>query len=131
MHAHPGSAAAPTAGLHFTPDLMMQLEAQGIVLAYVTLHVGLDTFAPVTEAEAEKHAIHTEWCDLSPATATLINKTRADGGRVIAVGTTSVRTLESAARHAASRGLPGSQHIRETPISTFCRVSASTLVDGW
>jgi S-adenosylmethionine:tRNA ribosyltransferase-isomerase len=103
----PGSAAAPTAGLHFTPDLMMQLQAQGIALAYVTLHVGLDTFAPVNEAEAEKHAIHTEWCDLSLETAALINKTHADGGRVVAVGTTSVRTLESAARHAESLRLPG------------------------
>ena len=102
----PGSAAAPTAGLHFTPALLMRLEAQGIVLAYVTLHAGLDTFAPVTEAEAEKHAIHTEWCDLSPETAALINKTRADGGRVIAVGTTSVRTLESAARQSESRRPP-------------------------
>ena len=103
----PGSVAAPTAGLHFTPDLIVHLQAQGIALAYVTLHVGLDTFAPVNEAEAEKHAIHTEWCDLSPETATLINKTHADGGRVVAVGTTTVRTLEFAARHAASLSLPG------------------------
>jgi S-adenosylmethionine:tRNA ribosyltransferase-isomerase len=94
-----GSAAAPTAGLHFTPELLDRLKGQGIGLAYVTLHVGLDTFAPVTEAEAEEHKIHTEWCELPLETADLINTTRQDGGRVIAVGTTSVRTLETAARH--------------------------------
>ncbi|MFH1907143.1 MAG: tRNA preQ1(34) S-adenosylmethionine ribosyltransferase-isomerase QueA [Chloroflexota bacterium] len=93
----PGSVAAPTAGLHFTPRLMDELQAQGVKIAYVTLHVGLDTFAPVTEANPEKHPIHTEWCELSQETADAINQTRKSGGRVIAVGTTSVRTLESAA----------------------------------
>jgi S-adenosylmethionine:tRNA ribosyltransferase-isomerase len=93
----PGSAAAPTAGLHFTPQLMKKLEQQGVRLAYVTLHVGLDTFAPVTENDPEEHKIHTEWCELSQETADIINDTRNSGGRVIAVGTTSVRTLESAA----------------------------------
>jgi S-adenosylmethionine:tRNA ribosyltransferase-isomerase len=92
-----GSAAAPTAGLHFTPWLISQLEAQGISFARVTLHVGLDTFAPVNEESPEEHRIHTEWCELTPETAELINQTKAAGGRVIAVGTTSVRTLESAA----------------------------------
>jgi S-adenosylmethionine:tRNA ribosyltransferase-isomerase len=93
----PGSAAAPTAGLHFTPRLLDELRAQGVNLAYVTLHVGLDTFAPVTEEDPDKHKIHTEWCDLPQETADAINRTRQLGGRVIAVGTTSVRTLESAA----------------------------------
>jgi len=93
----PGSAAAPTAGLHFTPRLLDELQAQGVKTAYVTLHVGLDTFAPVTEANPEKHSIHTEWCELPQETADAINVTRQSGGRVIAVGTTSVRTLESAA----------------------------------
>ncbi len=93
----PGSAAAPTAGLHFTPRLMDELRAQGVGFAEVTLHVGLDTFAPVTEDNPEEHQIHTEWCDLPQATADAINKTRQEGGRVIAVGTTSVRTLENAA----------------------------------
>ena len=92
-----GSAAAPTAGLHFTPELMKKLEGQGIRFARVTLHVGLDTFAPVTEADPLEHKIHTEWCEVIPETADLINATKAAGGRVIAVGTTSVRTLESAA----------------------------------
>jgi S-adenosylmethionine:tRNA ribosyltransferase-isomerase len=92
----PGSAAAPTAGLHFTPRLLEELRSRGIKLAYVTLHVGLDTFAPVTEDNPEKHVIHTEWCELPQSMADLINQTKQAGGRVIAVGTTSVRTLESA-----------------------------------
>src|SRR5215216_1421610 len=98
VYAHePGSAAAPTAGLHFTPRLLEELQAKGVKIAYVTLHVGLDTFAPVTEDHPEEHKIHTEWCELSQETADLINETKQAGGRVIAVGTTSVRTLESAA----------------------------------
>lgn len=93
----PGSAAAPTAGLHFTSRLLDELQAQGVKIAYVTLHIGLDTFAPVTENDPSEHKIHTEWCELPQATADAINRTRQAGGRVIAVGTTSVRTLESAA----------------------------------
>jgi S-adenosylmethionine:tRNA ribosyltransferase-isomerase len=93
-----GSAAAPTAGLHFTPQLLHQLKEKGVKIAYVTLHVGLDTFAPVTEENPEEHKIHTEWCELPQETADLINQTKQLGGRVIAVGTTSVRTLESAAQ---------------------------------
>jgi S-adenosylmethionine:tRNA ribosyltransferase-isomerase len=93
----PGSAAAPTAGLHFTPRLLEELQAKGIKIAYVTLHVGLDTFAPVTEDNPEEHKIHSEWCELLKETADLINQTKQAGGRVIAVGTTSARTLETAA----------------------------------
>lgn len=93
----PGSAAAPTAGLHFTPRLLEELQQKGVGLAQVTLHVGLDTFAPVTEDDPRQHTIHTEWCELDGETARRINETKAAGGRVIAVGTTSVRTLESAA----------------------------------
>ena len=92
----PGSAAAPTAGLHFTLRLLDELKAKGVKIAYVTLHVGLDTFAPVTEDDPEEHKIHTEWCELPQEAADAINETRANNGRVIAVGTTSVRTLESA-----------------------------------
>lgn len=98
----PGSAAAPTAGLHFTPELMERLRQQGVQFAEVTLHVGLDTFAPVTEEDPRTHAIHSEWCQVTPQTARQINAARAAGGRIIAVGTTSVRTLESAARQAAA-----------------------------
>lgn len=93
----PGSAAAPTAGLHFTPRLLEELQVKGVKIAYVTLHVGLDTFAPVNEDDPEEHKIHSEWCELSQETADLINQTKQSGGRVVAVGTTSVRTLESAA----------------------------------
>jgi S-adenosylmethionine:tRNA ribosyltransferase-isomerase len=100
---HTGSAAAPTAGLHFTPELIRTLEQAGIGAGYVTLHVGLDTFAPVAEDEAAEHRMHGEWCELSAATADRINQTRRAGGRVVAVGTTSVRTLESAAQAAPAR----------------------------
>lgn len=93
-----GSAAAPTAGLHFTDPLIKKLMDQGILFARVTLHVGLDTFAPVTEADPREHKIHTEWCLLNQQTADQINAAKAAGGRALAVGTTSVRTLESAAR---------------------------------
>jgi S-adenosylmethionine:tRNA ribosyltransferase-isomerase len=100
----PGSAAAPTAGLHFTDELIAKLKDQGVNLAEITLHVGLDTFAPVTEEDPQTHLIHQEWCELNEITADLINRTKMAGGRVIAVGTTSVRTLESAAQ--ASQGQP-------------------------
>lgn len=93
----PGSAAAPTAGLHFTSGLFVKINEIGVKIAYVTLHVGLDTFAPVNEDNPEEHKIHSEWCELTQETTDLINETKRNGGRVIAVGTTSVRTLESAA----------------------------------
>lgn len=102
--ATPGSAAAPTAGLHFTTQLLQSLHKQGVQTAFVTLHVGLDTFAPVREDRVEQHTIHTEWCELTSETAKIINDTRESGGRVIAVGTTSVRTLESAARSSRLNG---------------------------
>jgi S-adenosylmethionine:tRNA ribosyltransferase-isomerase len=95
-----GSAAAPTAGLHFTPQLIENLKGQGIGFARVTLHVGLDTFAPVTEDDPEEHKIHNEWCQLTPQAAEAINNAHRQGGRIVAVGTTCVRTLESAARYA-------------------------------
>ncbi len=91
-----GSAAAPTAGLHFTYEIIQELIDFGVKIGEITLHIGLDTFAPVTENIIENHKIHTEWCELPETTAGLINKTKAQKGRVIAVGTTSVRTLESA-----------------------------------
>lgn len=94
----PGSAAAPTAGLHFTPELLVQLRAQGIEIDFVTLHVGVDTFVPVTEAQPEQHKMHGEWCEVSAATADRINTAKHEGRRVIVVGTTSVRTLETAAQ---------------------------------
>ncbi len=96
-----GSAAAPTAGLHFTPELMEGLKSKGIGFVFVTLHVGLDTFAPVTENDPLEHKIHSEWCQLSQAAADQINQAKSKGGRIVAVGTTSVRTLESAVKNGA------------------------------
>lgn len=93
-----GSAAAPTAGLHFTNELLRDIEARGVKLCYVTLHVGLGTFRPVKEEEIENHPMHSEFCIIPEETANIVNETRKRGGRVIAVGTTSCRTLESFAR---------------------------------
>jgi S-adenosylmethionine:tRNA ribosyltransferase-isomerase len=92
-----GSTAAPTAGLHFTPELLLALRNQGIQFDTATLHVGLDTFQPVSVEEVEDHPIHTEWAELKPEVARHINDVTLQGGRVVAVGTTSVRTLEWAA----------------------------------
>lgn len=90
-----GSAAAPTAGLHFTKELLAQIEAMGVSLAYVTLHVGLGTFRPVKEEEITDHEMHAEYCMISRETAEKVNRARQNGGRIICVGTTSCRTVES------------------------------------
>jgi S-adenosylmethionine:tRNA ribosyltransferase-isomerase len=90
-----GSAAAPTAGLHFTPELLDEISRKGINLAYLTLHVGLGTFRPVKVEDVEKHVMHSEYYVLNAAAAETINNTRANGGRIIAVGTTSCRVLET------------------------------------
>ncbi len=93
---HDGSAAAPTAGLHFTPELLRQIEEKGVKIAHVTLHVGLGTFRPVKVEDVTQHHMHSEYFFIEEDQAKLINDTKAAGGRVIAVGTTSCRTLESA-----------------------------------
>ena len=90
-----GSAAAPTAGLHFTKELLAQVEAMGVKVCYVTLHVGLGTFRPVAEEALEDHEMHAEFCTVPPETAETVNATKAAGGRIICVGTTSCRTVES------------------------------------
>lgn len=90
-----GSAAAPTAGLHFTKELMEKIAAKGVKLCYVTLHVGLGTFRPVKAEEIEDHEMHSEFCIIPEETARIVSETKKKGGRVIAVGTTSCRTLES------------------------------------
>ena len=90
-----GSAAAPTAGLHFTHELMEKIEKMGVGIGFVTLHVGLGTFRPVKEDEITDHEMHSEYCVIPQETADLINRTKANGGRVICVGTTSCRTVES------------------------------------
>ena len=90
-----GSSAAPTASLHFTPGLLAKIQAMGVRIAYVTLHVGLGTFRPVKSSDIRNHHIHTEHCEISPSTAKMIRECKESGGRVIASGTTSARTLES------------------------------------
>ena len=92
-----GSSAAPTAGLHFTKELLRTIENLDVAIVELTLHIGLDTFAPVNEENIEDHQIHRELCELNSKAAEVINKAHASGGKVIAIGTTSVRTLETAA----------------------------------
>ena len=92
-----GSAAAPTAGLHFTPELLKDIEDMGVHIAYVTLHVGLGTFRPVKEDDILDHKMHSEWYEVTKETADIINETKRAGGRIICVGTTSTRTIESVA----------------------------------
>jgi S-adenosylmethionine:tRNA ribosyltransferase-isomerase len=95
---HDGAVAAPTAGLHFTPELLARLEAKGVAIEHVTLHVGAGTFLPMKADDTEDHTMHAEWGVVSPETVERINAAKAAGGRVVAVGTTSLRLLESAAR---------------------------------
>lgn len=123
----PGSSAAPTAGLHFTPALLAELQARGIGIAYVTLHIGLDTFRPVEEDDAAQHQIHTEEIALDEPTAARINATRAAGGRIVAVGTTAVRVLESAAALAEQQGSAGDQTI----VAPFRGRTSLYIVPGY
>ena len=92
---HDGSAAAPTAGLHFTPELLKEIEEMGVKIAHVTLHVGLGTFRPVKAEDILDHEMHSEYCVVEEDQAAIMNEARKNGGRIIAVGTTSTRTLES------------------------------------
>lgn len=134
----PGSAAAPTAGLHFTPELMESLRGKGISFAAVTLHVGLGTFRPVKEDEITDHVMHSEQYFVTPETAELINQTRRDGHRVISVGTTSCRTLETVtdAEHITHPGsgntdifiYPGYQFKGIDALITNFHLPESTLV---
>lgn len=93
-----GSAAAPTAGLHFTKEVLEKLEEKGVKLAYLTLHVGLGTFRPVNVDSLDDHKMHSEYYQLTQESADILNETKANGGRVVAVGTTSIRTLETIAQ---------------------------------
>lgn len=105
----PGSAAAPTAGLHFTDEVLKDLEERGIVTASVDLHVSLDTFRPMSVDDVEEHEMHTEWCAVPEETAVAVGEARARGGRVVATGTTVMRTLETFAD--GSGGVhPGERH---------------------
>jgi S-adenosylmethionine:tRNA ribosyltransferase-isomerase len=136
-----GSAAAPTAGLHFTEKLMAGLAEQGVNFTTVILHVGLDTFTPVNDEDPRQHVIHTEWCQLNRSAAEAINKARRQGGRIVAVGTTSVRTIESAASLAGTGEevspfegqtalfiLPGYQFRAVEAILTNFHLPRSTLI---
>jgi S-adenosylmethionine:tRNA ribosyltransferase-isomerase len=121
-----GSAAAPTAGLHFTPHLLERLRSQGVRTGFVTLHVGLDTFRPVEHENVSEHKMHSEEIDLDAPTAQLIQETRQAGGRMIAVGTTSVRVLESVAALYEGHIEPyhGPTHLFITPGYRFLAVDA-------
>jgi S-adenosylmethionine:tRNA ribosyltransferase-isomerase len=132
-----GSAAAPTAGLHFTPDLLAVIRERGVSLAFVTLHVGLDTFRPVRVDDPAEHRIHREWYRIDEASAAAIREARRQGKRVVAVGTTCVRVLESAATEggvAAGEGwtglfiLPGYQFRVVDAMLTNFHLPKSTLL---
>ena len=121
----PGAVAAPTAGLHFTPDLIAGIEARGIALQRLTLHVGAGTFLPVKVEDTRDHRMHAEWGTLSAQTAEALNATRAKGGRVVAVGTTALRLLESAADESGSiRAFSGQTSIFIEPGFRFRAVDA-------
>ena len=121
---HVGSVAAPTAGLHFTPELFDHLAEKAITTARVTLHVGLGTFAPVKVADPTKHAIHREWCEVTQPTVDAIRAAKARGGRVLAVGTTTARTLESAARDGELKPFAGETDLYILPPFEFRVVDA-------
>ncbi len=115
----PGAVAAPTAGLHFTPELIDQCTEKGVKKEYVTLHVGMGTFKPVTVSKLDDHIMHSEWCQLPEETAKIIQSTKDNNGRVIAVGTTSVRTLESACRKELNGGWSGETDLFIRPPYSF------------
>lgn len=126
----PGSAAAPTAGLHFTPELLAALSARGIDLATVTLHIGLDTFRPIEEDDLERHVMHSEEIELDAEAAARINATRASGGRIVAVGTTSVRVLESVAALTEERRATGRLEDASALVMPWCGRTSLFLRPG-
>jgi S-adenosylmethionine:tRNA ribosyltransferase-isomerase len=119
-----GSVAAPTAGLHFTPELLDRLATRGIGMARVTLHVGLGTFAPIKVADPANHRIHREWCEVTQQTVDAIRQTKARGGRVVAVGTTTTRTLESAALSGELKSLSAETDLYIHPPFAFKVIDA-------
>ncbi len=121
---HPGAVAAPTAGLHFTPEVLNECHHRGVARAGVTLHVGLGTFRPVKVDELAKHQMHFEWCDLPAETVESIQAAKANGGRVVAVGTTSVRTLESVASRGELAAWQGETNLFIRPPYKFKVVDA-------
>jgi len=121
---HPGAVAAPTAGLHFTPQLLADCEAAGIDHAFVTLHVGIGTFRPITATKLDEHRMHQEWCRLTTEVAERLTQVRAGGGRIVAVGTTAVRTLETAWRSGGFQSFEGQTDLFIRPPYTFQAVDA-------
>ena len=116
---HAGSVAAPTAGLHFDEPMLVGLKAKGVALAYVTLHVGAGTFQPVRDDDISKHVMHREWYHVPPETVAAIERAKALGGRVIAVGTTCMRTLEAASRGGSLQAESAETQIMITPGYAF------------
>ena len=120
----PGAVAAPTAGLHFTDSLLNKFTAKGVVSHRVTLHVGLGTFRPISASRLDDHVMHTEWGHIDAATATALNAHRAGGGRTIAIGTTAVRVLETAAATGALAAWSGQTDLFIRPPYAFRAVDA-------
>ncbi|QDU37861.1 S-adenosylmethionine:tRNA ribosyltransferase-isomerase [Maioricimonas rarisocia] len=120
----PGAVAAPTAGLHFTPEVLAECERRGATIARITLHVGIGTFRPVSAERLDDHVMHSEWCEVDAEAAQVINAAREAGGRVIAVGTTSVRTLESVAATGPLRAWQGETDLFIRPPYEFRVVDA-------
>lgn len=135
VYAQPaGSAAAPTAGLHFTPELLFALRDKGVLFETVTLHVGVDTFQPLSDIDITAHTIHSEWATFSPQAARRVNEAKLAGGRLVAVGTTSVRTLETAALRSA--GIQGSlqtisQRDAQGETSSYCPWKPVSAFEGY
>ena len=119
-----GSAAAPTAGLHFTPELLQRIREKGVAIVPILLHVGLGTFRPVKVEDISEHVMHSEYCEVTPQAVEALQKARAAGGRIVAVGTTSVRTLESASASGKLEPFRGWTDIFITPGYTFKSVDA-------
>jgi S-adenosylmethionine:tRNA ribosyltransferase-isomerase len=115
----PGAVAAPTAGLHFTPELLARCTDRGIDRSFVTLHVGIGTFRPIAVETLSEHVMHYEWCEVSDETRQAIVETREQGGRIVAVGTTSVRTLESASRSGVPQPWSGETNLFIRPPYRF------------
>jgi S-adenosylmethionine:tRNA ribosyltransferase-isomerase len=130
VYAHtPGSVAAPTAGLHFTADLLLHIQSMGVQIAYCTLHVGPGTFQPVKAEQISAHRLHEEYAELTPDDARKINEARLRGGRVIAVGTTTVRTLETAAQRSA--GEAGADVCAWRPVVAVAERTALFIMPGY
>ena len=120
----PGAVAAPTAGLHFTDELIEHLKNRGVRFAYITLHIGMGTFKPITAENLEEHQMHQEWFSIDEKNAQIINATKGKGGRIIAVGTTSVRTLETAAINSQIKAVSGTTKLFIKPGYKFKIIDA-------